>query len=705
MGQIKRLAKQIADKIAAGEVIERPLSVVKELLENSLDAGADFIEIEIQDGGTRLIRIRDNGKGMDADDLRLAFTRHATSKIDEFQDLFSLTTFGFRGEALPSIAIVSQVEMQSCTKEDEIGHKITMDGGVEQDWSEVAMIPGTVVEVRNLFYNIPARRKFLKSNSYETGLIGDLVSKYALGHPDVRFRYVSNNQLQLDTAGLTTTEERMAYIYGSNLESLIVPVPKTEVGSNRWVQAWLVREEVTRNNRGQEVFFVNGRLIKSSELSRSLEEGYYTLIPKGRFPIAVLQLYLPGSELDVNIHPAKTEIKINGYDQINPKMIEVLKDALWEASITKNAFLPEGMKAGIITDVERTQKDLNRHLSNGSAAKETAKKIEKKVRETFTRKAGEIVAEPEKLLKWGNESKQKTKEEPVQLTEQKELFSTKDLFAPKESSFLEEAQKETDRLIAATDAKQPAEREMPEVPKDLPDPFLGMEVTEEKPKKASPKQKQDEKLEEAYQDDPDAVFIKGVGKLSVIGQLHNSFILAQSAEALYIIDQHTCHERINYEKFMQAEDRKEVISQSLLVPITVNVSIQQDSILMQNIFVLRDLGFVLENFGDRCYLIRSLPLGLDEIDNVEEMFMDLLHELENEAKITPAVIKEKILTMASCKQAVKANWKLTDVEMKTLLYDLSKVENAHTCPHGRPIIYKITMSELYKIFKRGAFRE
>ena len=707
MGQIKQLAKQIADKIAAGEVIERPLSVVKELLENSLDAGADFVEIEIQDGGTRLIRIRDNGKGMDADDLHMAFTRHATSKIDEFQDLFSLTTFGFRGEALPSIAIVSQVEMQSCTKDDEIGHKITIDGGVEQDWSETAMIPGTVVEVRNLFYNIPARRKFLKSNSYETGLIGDLVSKYALGHPGVRFRYVSNNQLQLDTAGLTTTEERMAYIYGSNLESLIVPIPRTEVGANRWIEAWLVREEVTRNNRGQEVFFVNGRLIKSSELSHSLEEGYYTLIPKGRFPIAVVQLYLPGTELDVNIHPAKTEIKINGYDQFNPKIVEVLKDALWEASITKNAFLPEGMKAGIITDVERTQKDLSRHLSNGSAARETAKKIEKKVKETFTKKAGDIVAEPEKLLKWGGEDQSARTNEPVQLTEQGELFDPKDTLKPKTGEFFTEPRpseelKEPIMPTENTQEEQALPPDFPQVPEDLPSAFEGMDVTETKPKPA--KKEPEEKTDEAYHDDPDAVMIKGVGKLSIIGQLHNTFILAQSAEALYIIDQHTLHERINYEKFMKAEDRKEVVSQPLLVPITINVSVKQDSILMQNIFVLKDLGFVLENFGERCYLIRSLPLGLDEVDNKEEMFMDLLHDLEKEERITPAVVKEKILTMASCKQAVKAHWKLTDVEMRTLLHDLSSVENAHTCPHGRPIIYKITMSELYKIFQRGAFR-
>lgn len=366
MGQIKLLEEHIADKIAAGEVIERPLSVVKELLENSLDAGADFIEIEIREGGTSFIRIKDNGKGMDEADLQLAFQRHATSKIREFQDLFRLQTFGFRGEALPSIAAVAQIEMISCTAQEAIGHKIRIDGGTVQEFCEVATAPGTVMEVKNLFYNIPARRKFLKSSSYEAGLIGDLISKYAMGHPQVRFRYVSGGQLQLDTAGLNTAAQRIAYVYGSNLESLLVAVEKKEVGPDRYLEAWLVREEVTRNNRGQEVFFVNGRLVKSAELSQTLEESYYTLIAKGRFPIAVLKLTMPGSELDVNVHPAKTEIKINGYEQLKPKIIEVLKDALWEANITKNAFLPETVapaayqtkKAEIAQIVQQQAKDI-----------------------------------------------------------------------------------------------------------------------------------------------------------------------------------------------------------------------------------------------------------------------------------------------------------------------------------------------------------
>ncbi len=698
MGQIKLLEEHIADKIAAGEVVERPLSVVKELLENSLDAGADFVEIEIREGGTSLIRVKDNGKGMDVEDLKLAFQRHATSKIREFQDLYQLNTFGFRGEALPSIAAVAQVEMTSCTAQETIGHKIRIDGGNIQEFSEATTAPGSVMEVKNLFYNIPARRKFLKSSSYEAGLIGDLVSKYAMGHPNVRFRYVSNGKLQLDTAGLHTVEQRIAYVYGNNLEKLIVPVDKTEIGAGRYLEAWLVREEITRNNRGQEVFFVNDRLVKSAELSQTLEESYYTLISKGRFPVALIKLTMPGSELDVNIHPAKTEIKINGYEQLKPKIIEVLKDALWEANITKNAFLPEtvapaahqqqtAVKQQSIPQITAQSKKGSVVTASNKAETLTDKPTEKstvaqiitdKIADGSIKRAGEavsyrqeaaksssdsVVAEPEKLLQWDQV------ETPKEITVDKPSVTQDSLFS---------LQKEMQKKVEY----KPTDKEYAEAKSNRTDCSKNSSVILQK---------------------KETVQVKDVQNLTVIGQLNNAFILAQNEEGLYIIDQHTCHERILYEKFMKAEAQKDMISQPLLIPVTINLSAQQDSILMQHIFTLRELGFVLENFGDRCYLIRSLPLGLHELTNVEEFFIDLLHDLEEQKAVTTAVIKEKLLITASCKGAVKANWPLTEIEMRTLLHDLSQVDNAHTCPHGRPIIYKITMQELYKIFKRGTY--
>ena len=701
MGLIKRLESHIADKIAAGEVIERPLSVVKELLENSLDAGADTIEIEIREGGVSLIRVKDNGRGMDGDDLRLAFERHATSKISEFQDLFRLNTFGFRGEALPSIATVAQVEMTSCTANETVGHKIRIDGGVVKAFEETASTPGTVIDVQNLFYNIPARRKFLKSSSYEAGLIGDLVSKYAMGHPNVRFRYVSNGQLQLDTAGLSTVEQRMAYIYGNNLKSLIVAVPEYELSPGRLVKAWLVREDITRNNRGQEVFFVNGRLIKSAALSQTLEESYYTLIPKGRFPIAIVDLTIPGSELDVNIHPAKTEIKINGFEQLKPKLIDVLKDALWEANITKNAFLPET----VAPDAHRQMAEVKTAQSTYSA--NTQPKTEQKTTQSVPKstiqehKNTNTGKNPAESVQAGEERTAKpypTMKEQIRnnladvVAQPEKLYQIK----PQQIAPVDVEKSKTvsqDILFENADKKAVYTENVTKIDSDLI-PKVSINTDTVKNKRESVIEQKDEKSR--------SDFIK---QLSVIGQLNNAFILAQNEEGLYIIDQHTCHERILYEKFMREEAEKTQLSQPLLIPVTITLSAQQDAVLMEHIFTLRDFGFIIEHFGDRSYLLRSLPLGLHDLPDADRFFIDLLHDLESQKTVTPAIIKEKLLITASCKGAVKANWPLTEIEMKTLLYDLAQVENAHTCPHGRPIIYKITMQELYKIFKRGTYHE
>lgn len=637
MGKIKVLDSAIADKIAAGEVVERPVSVVKELLENSLDAQASYIEVTIKDGGVGLIRVKDDGIGLDGDDMMLAFERHATSKIAEFNDLFRLHTFGFRGEALPSIAAVAQVEMTSTARGETIGHTIRLSNGVAPEIMEVGGDGGTIVEVKNLFYNIPARRKFLKSNSHETGLIGEVISKYALGHQDVRFKLIVNGQTTIDTAGLTTPEARLSYFYGEAVTAHIVPVAKTEFRPGHFVEAWLLKEDITRNNRNQETFFVNGRLVKSMELSRILEESYYTLMAKGRFPTAVVKLTLPGDKLDVNIHPAKLEIKINALEQMRDALVEIFKDALWEASISKNAFLLDDQR--LAAQMAYEQKSRQKQPSPAAAQAKPSAPVTKDKKEPKQLAQGTfdfVDASPAPLT------------EALHVKETVAQFQT----VPKP-------------VIADTNQKQ-------EQPKTVANPA------------------------------PTAT-VKDIGELHLLGQLNQSFIIAQNQEGLYIIDQHTCHERILYERFMQEEDSKQVHSEPLLIPVTINLTPQQDSILIKHIFTLQELGFLVENFGERSYLLRALPLGLSETDDIGRMFIDLIDDLGSSKNVTPAVIKEKIVTTASCKGAVKARWKLSEVEMLTLLHDLAQVDNAHTCPHGRPIIYKLSMKELYAIFKRGAY--
>lgn len=654
---IKILEQHIADKIAAGEVIERPLSVVKELVENSLDAKATLIEVTIKEGGSGLIRVKDNGSGMSREDLAIAFERHATSKIDEFNDLFRLSTFGFRGEALPSIAAVAQVEMSTAQQGSSLGHSLTISGGVYGEMKEIGAAAGTTVEVKNLFYNIPARRKFLKSASYEAGLIGDLLSKYAMAHADVRFKLTVGNQVTIDTAGLKTTEERMIYFLGDTIKEHIVSLPKTEFMPHHFVTAWLLKEEFTRNNRSQETFFVNGRLIKSSDLSRSLEEGYYTLIAKGRFPIAVVCLELPAEQLDVNIHPAKLEVKINAFERIHQKLVELFKDALWEASISKNAFLLDDHR--ILANAALAQKQ--------SAKPKTIPAVETSL---------DVANEPPKRVE-----PPKTEREPKQ---QSLSFDLPHPLAEPLKVQQPIVEFKTEKAEEKPAVKPPAEKNAPVISAD------------------TPKQNTASSESVSFQQKKPAQ-IKDIEGLTLMGQLNQSFIIAQNSQGLYIIDQHTCHERILYERFMQEENEKTVLVETLLIPVSINVTPKQDALLIEHILTLRDLGFILESFGERSYLIRGLPLGLSKEDDPAGLLLDIIDDLAQSKAVTPAVIKEKVVTMASCKGAVKANWQLNDVEMLTLLHDLAQVSNAHTCPHGRPIIYKLSMNDLYTIFKRGAY--
>ena len=647
MGVIKLLDAQTADKIAAGEVIERPLSVVKELLENSIDAGATAIEIEIKDGGVGLIAVRDNGSGMAKDDLELAFTRHATSKLKQISDLNKLSSLGFRGEALASIAAVSQVEMTSALKGSSIGHKISLTIGSMPVITEVAASGGTNIEVKNLFYNIPARRKFLKSASYESGLIGELVSKYALGHLNIRFRLINNRQVVLDTAKMNTAEERMSYFYGSEVEKYVITVPKVEFAPQKFLQMYLLRETVSRNNRSQEIFFVNGRLIKSTALSLSLEQGYHTLLAKGRFPIGVVILDLPGEQIDVNIHPSKLEIKIDDFDTVKNAIVEYTGDALWQASISKNAFLLEDYRPA-----DNSAEGYVASFPTKNELSDSAFNIE-------------------------NEEKNKT--EYASLEEIKQKILAKEVILPNEMPKQE----------------QSLPNDLPEKPLDLPKTLFATNEMQGKSKT--------EQIATFKTKPKEIVQVKDIDGLTLLGQLNNSFILAQNKEGLYIIDQHTLHERILYEKFLKEAEEKQIVSEGLLIPVTFNLTPKQEAVFIQCVITLRDLGFVIEEFGDRSYLLRAVPQGLAQSDELAQLVVDVIEDLGEEKNISISRLKEAVINQAACKAAVKARQKLDEKEMLALLSQLNLVANAHTCPHGRPIFYKISMKELYNIFKRGAY--
>ena len=623
MGIINILDPSTANKIAAGEIIERPVSVVKELMENSLDAKADYIEIEIIEGGLSLIRVMDNGQGMDSEDAQIAFLRYATSKISVLEDLFKLSTFGFRGEALASIAAVSQIVLTTCNNSSNIGIKLKLAAGEIENKESVASLQGTTIEIRNLFFNTPGRRKFITNRSYEAGLITELVSKYSLGYPGVRFRLTSNKEVVFDTSGLDSVESRLEEIYGQELAGKFVNIATKELKPKINVEAWLALPNYNRNTKNQQTFFINGRLIKSKELNKVLDETYHTLIPKGRFAVALIKLEIPATELDVNIHPTKLQVKINNLDTILNSMVDLFKPKLWNTSF----------------------KDNNPLVKEKSYSKEEKHNKIKETENNFFLEETPVVYHQEilSLKKSGSNE------------ESNAIFNYPDT---------KEVTPAIEKAIFVT--SEDFKNEEHEVSQDMPE-------------------------------------VKKRIDLKPLAQLNNCFILAQDKKGLYIIDQHTCHERILFEKFFKGENKKDISSENLLIPLSLTLTGQQEGILLKNIILLKELGFVVEHFGPRSFVLRAIPAGL-KLKDRENFFMDLLEVLSESTRITSAKIKENIITMASCKGAVKANQKLTLPEMQYLIDELNNVDNPHACPHGRPIIYHLSMEELYKIFGRGEYR-
>lgn len=625
MSKIILLDENTRYKIAAGEVIERPVSVVKEMLENSLDAQANKIDIDILDGGVKLIRITDNGEGIHKDDIPLVFERYATSKISTFSDLFSLSSFGFRGEALASISSVSFVELETATIDDKISNTFSIDNHGAHFNKPSPFRQGTCISVSNLFYNIPVRRKFLGSITKEFSLIHDLIVKYSLVFPNVDFALNHQNELIYSTRGYKTTEDIFLKLYGYQLKDKLLILKNIELKKNTYVDAWFFKEDINKNTKKHEVFFINGRLVESNTIEDMLDEAYYTLIPKNRFPIVLLNFKIPSDELDVNIHPNKKKVKIFGDNIWRERFVGILKEELWHSNLEreKRFLYSELEKSDILTS--KTEDKINKENNR--------------------------------------------------------------IFDDRQSNSIESA-----RQIEVINEKNMVSDEDNKIKYSLPQ-TMNNEVRDSSSLGV---------LDSLYEID-----IKNIRSLKIIGQLNNTFILAENKEALYIIDQHTCHERILYERLMYQQDTKEenYISQILLFPELIYLTPKQEEMLIDNIFQLNTLGFIIEIKDNLICSLSGIPKSLTNINNISSYLQDLLDRLSHYPRVTNADLIEEVLTTKSCKDAVKANWKLSFSDMKYLLEQLSSTNNPHTCPHGRPIIYKITMQELYSIFFRGSYKK
>lgn len=649
MGIIQVLEDRVANQIAAGEVIERPSSAVKELIENALDAHAKNITIEIENGGVDLIKITDDGDGFYEDDLPLAIKRHATSKIVDFNDVYRLNTFGFRGEALASIAVISRLRITSGRSDIEPARVLSADADGKVSIAVATPRKGTCIEVKDLYYNVPARKKFVKSNSHESALIYDLVCKFSLGFPEINFTYLNNHEVVFSSNQLNKTPQILQYIYGEIEENEIIHFKNNEFYQKQAVEGWFFPPSITRKNRNHMVYFVNGRLIESKELNQIIDEAVDTLVPKGRFCICLLKLQLPAFNIDVNVHPSKKIIKFKNIDDWKETLIQLIKEELWLAKLNVPYKLNSDSEAFSLKQQEAVQPV-------------TPQTIDFSFQKT----------EP------GGETEAPIKANSTMHSFDSELHDTaKEYALPRKHEYIHEPSE----TIAESfnDSYTGCEERI-----SANDIAVNSPVTMASTTSLSQKQLLD---------------------LEYIGQLNNTFILAQDTSNLYIIDQHTLHERILYEKYMNEYNNRHIVQQPLLHPIPIHITPLQEDTLIKNILVLRQLGFTLKTNGPLNYEIETVPSLLStSTDSFADLLLDLLDDLDNKNSLNGlAEVNEERIITAACKAAVKAHYILNESEVRYLLKELSTLDNAHTCPHGRPIIMNISMNDIYLFFKRGSY--
>ena len=656
MPNITVLDQNTINKIAAGEVIERPASVVKELLENAIDAKATAVTVEIKEGGTTFIRVTDNGCGIPKEEVPLAFLRHSTSKIKSVEDLFTVSSLGFRGEALASIAAVSQVELITKTSIGLTGTRYQIDGGEERSLEEIGAPEGTTFIARNLFYNTPARKKFLKTPMTEGAHVSDLVEKLALSHPEISIRFIQNNQNKLHTSGNHNLKDIVYTVFGREIASnlLEVSVKKPEVS----IDGYIGKPVIARGNRNYENYFINGRYIKSSIICRAIEEAYKPFMMQHKYPFTMLHFTIEPEMLDVNVHPTKMELRFRDGDMVYHMVYQAVASAL-----AHKELIPE-------VELEKNKEDNLQNLI-GKRHDPAPEPFEKRRLMAMQQQAA---AEEQKEL-------------PPVFTEgfQKRLI-------PQPSSAAMDAVKEPDDLLE--NWLKPSAPALPQTsvasqPSESLEPLQNPEsssATEEKPKQLD--------LFDGKLLEPKA---RSLHKL--IGQLFDTYWLVEFNEQLYIIDQHAAHEKVLYEKTMATLKTREYTSQLVNPPIILTLNRNEEVLLNQHLKYFTEMGFEIEPFGGREYAVRGVPANLFSIAK-KELLIEMIDGLSEEGSVSsPDIIYERVASM-SCKAAVKGGNRLSFAEANELIDQLLGLENPYACPHGRPTIISMSKYELEKKFKR-----
>ena len=644
MGKIAVLDQQTIDKIAAGEVIERPSSVVKELVENAIDAGATAVAVEIRDGGISFLRVTDNGSGIEKNQVKNAFLRHATSKITSIEDLNIVESLGFRGEALSSIAAVAQVEVITKTEKELTGVRFAIAGGVEEELEEIGAPSGTTFFVRNLFFNTPVRRKFLKQPQTEGGYVADLLERLALSHPEISVKFIQNNQLKFHTSGNGNLKEIIYRIYGRDMADAVLPFEME--GNGFSVKGFLGKPEINRSNRNFETCFVNGRYVRNDIITKAMEEGYKACLMQHKFPFYVLHFTMEPGTVDVNVHPAKMEIRLIHGGELYTRLSGAVHTFFRQRELIPQVSLVE---------------------KNTEAEKEKQAALSRRAPEPFETRRMTMVQDEASYGAAQPLVKEQPKPSEIQ-NEMQKIEGNKIIGGEISGNPLKNAGIHSNIIKASEHVVV----ERPEQLNLFEDKFL------------TPKARQE------YQ---------------ILGQIFDTYWLVAFQDKLFIIDQHAAHEKVKYERLVKKlEDagnnqEVEMPSQMLNPPVVISLTGKEEELLRNYMSFFGEMGFELEEFGSGAYACRSVPMDLYGC-NEKELFLEILDELaQAPLQGAPTVILHKLASMA-CKAAVKGNHKLTRHEMEALIDELLTLDNPYHCPHGRPTIISMSKYEIEKKFKR-----
>ena len=719
MGNIVLLDDNTINKIAAGEVIERPASVVKELMENSIDAGATAISVEIRNGGISYIRITDNGKGIQPDDMEMAFERHATSKIRRAEDLETVTSMGFRGEALASVAAISKIEMVSKTAENEIGYRIEIEGGRITNKEETGCPKGTAITITDLFFNTPVRYKFLKKDFTEAGYIEDAVTRLALVHPEVAIKLINSGKTIIQTPGNNEPKATIYSIYGKDIAENILDVDY--IYEDVHITGVIGKPAIARSNRSNQLFFVNQRFIKDKTLTSAAEQGYKGMITIGKYGFLVLNIEMNPQKVDVNVHPAKLEVRFEEENKIFKAVYHAVKDTL--------------LKGDLVEDTERDKEGIEpqKIVTDTKVSEETIAANAKPVEEV--QYSPNIEEKKEKGLAGLFRKMQGNKEETTTETNSNDMKETNNktenevdpfVVPPKQEVITQvEDTKQLDGMeTKVIDAKVVNEKLLEGVKKldslqidpqteDFDEMYvrtfgsMPVEAKREYEKKAEQLKEEEEKYQVKAEELATAENIsifeeekQAIPSYKFIGIAFSTYIILELDKELYILDQHAAHERILYEKVKKnyySEEEKD--SQLMLLPDIINLSHKEMDIARENMEMFQKAGFTLDEFGENTIRLTGVPNICLEL-NTKELFLETLDEINTVARTAKQEIEEKFIATVACKAAVKANMALTKEEVDKLMEQLLVLPNPFTCPHGRPTAIKMTKNDIERKFSR-----